>query len=205
MPHWVPSILLQPRGVEIPSPAVGYASGYPDRGGTVSCNRRCCKSSSRSSIRPATCPWAWASAWWALRPGRKHGFGLVVAAQQRGDQPFAVRRDPGPEIVNGHPIHARRALVRFDPLVGGSGSQSLPPPPSGAARSSSGSAVAAVAVAQRRLQGLVEEVLLVAAALLSLHAHLVGSDCSLAAEFGPSHTATQAATTASADFSARIK
>src|SRR5262245_29494144 len=53
-------------------------------------------------------------------------------------------------------------------------------------RSSSGSAAAGCAVAQLHLQILVEEVLLVAAALLPLHAHLVGSDCSSLAEFGPS-------------------
>jgi hypothetical protein len=41
-------------------------------------------------------------------------------------------------------------------------------------------------VAQRCLQGLIEQVLLVPAALPPLHAHRVGSDCSLAAEFGPS-------------------
>jgi hypothetical protein len=41
-------------------------------------------------------------------------------------------------------------------------------------------------VAQRRLQGLIEQVLLVTAALPPLRAHRVGSDCSLPAEFGPS-------------------
>jgi hypothetical protein len=35
------------------------------------------------------------------------------------------------------------------------------------------------AEAQRRLQGLIEQVLLVAVALLPLHAHRVGSDCSI--------------------------
>jgi hypothetical protein len=54
------------------------------------------------------------------------------------------------------------------------------------ARTGSGSAFAGCAVAQRRLRDLIEQVLLVPAALLPLHAHRVGSDCSLAAEFGPS-------------------
>jgi hypothetical protein len=48
----------------------------------------------------------------------------------------------------------------------------------------SGSAFAGYAEAQQRLPGLIEQVQLVAAALLPLHAHRVGSDCSLVAEFG---------------------
>src|SRR5579872_1616938 len=66
------------------------------------------------------------------------------------------------------------------------------------ARSSSGSAFAGCAVAQARLQGLVEEVLLIAPALLLLHAHRISRSCSLAVEFGPSSLRT---ITASADFS----
>jgi intracellular sulfur oxidation DsrE/DsrF family protein len=85
----------------------------------------------------------------------------------------------------------RRAGVRFDPFVGlvqvcRTGDLlhqmlrqgSLLIPRRGRlrlrGRTSSGSAFAGCAVAQRRLQGLVEEVLLVGAALLSLHAHRKG-------------------------------
>jgi len=58
------------------------------------------------------------------------------------------------------------------------------------ARTRSGSAFAGCAEAQRHDQGLIEQVQLVTAALLPLHAHRVGPDCSLAAEFGPSPDGT---------------
>src|SRR5215813_1255065 len=66
------------------------------------------------------------------------------------------------------------------------------------ARTRSDSAFAGCVVAQRCLQGLIEQVPLISAALLPLHAHRVGSDCSLATEFGPSPDGTLPATTASA-------
>src|SRR5262249_55597774 len=53
-------------------------------------------------------------------------------------------------------------------------------------RTTPGPAFAGCAEAQRRLQGLIEQVLLVAVALLPLHAHRVGSDCSLLLNFSPS-------------------
>jgi hypothetical protein len=132
-----------------------------------------------------------------------HGFGLVAAVQQRGDQPFTVLPDPRKQFGDGHRIHPGRALVRFDPLIGlvevrrvrdllhqhlRQGSLLFPRRERLRlrARTRSGSAVAGCAGAQQRLQSLIEQVLLVAAALPPLHAHRVGSDCSLAAEFGPS-------------------
>lgn len=47
-----------------------------------------------------------------------HGFGLVAAVKQRGDQLFAVLPDPGEQFGDGHSIHPGGPLVRFDPLVG---------------------------------------------------------------------------------------
>src|SRR5215470_10090594 len=62
-------------------------------------------------------------------------------------------------------------------------------------RTRSGSAFAGCAVAQRRLQGLIEQILLVAAALLPLHAHRVGSDCSLLLNSALRRTIRRPATT----------
>jgi hypothetical protein len=132
-----------------------------------------------------------------------HGFGLVAAVEQRGDQPVAVLPEPGKQFGDGHSVHPGRALVRFDPLIGlvevrrtrdllhqhpRQGSLLFPRRKRlwFRVRTRSGSAFAGGAVAQRCLQGLIEQLQLVAAALLPLHAHRIGSDCSLATEFGPS-------------------
>jgi hypothetical protein len=147
-----------------------------------------------------------------------HGFGLIAAVEQRGDQPLAVLAQPRKQFGDGHRVHSGRALVRFDPLIGlvevrrtrdllhqhsrqGSLLFKRRERLWLRARSRSGSAFAGCAEAQRCLQGLVEQVQLVTAALPPLHAHRVGSDCSLAAEFGPSPAATPPTTTASADSS----
>jgi hypothetical protein len=136
-----------------------------------------------------------------------HGLRLVAAVEQRGDQPFAVLPDPGEQLGGGHSIHPGRALVRFDPLIGlvevrRAGDLLHQHPRQGSlllkrrgrlwlrARTRSGSAFAGCAEAQRCLQALIEQVSLVSAALLPLHAHRVGSDCSLATEFGPSQDGT---------------
>jgi hypothetical protein len=99
-----------------------------------------------------------------------------------------VISDPGAQVIDGHPVHARRAAVRPDPLVGvfkvrstahrfhrvlRQGSFLFPCRGRllllGCRRS--GSAFPADAVAQHRLGRLVEEVSLGNAALLPLHAH----------------------------------
>jgi len=132
-----------------------------------------------------------------------HGLGLVAAVKQQSDQLLAVLPDPREQFRDGHRVHPGCALVRFDPLVGlvevrRTRDLLHQHPRQGPllfkrrerlrlhARPRSGSAFTGCAVAQRRLQGLIEQVRLLPAALLPLHAHRVGSGCSLATEFGPS-------------------
>jgi hypothetical protein len=47
-----------------------------------------------------------------------HGFGLVAAVDQRGDQPLAVLAQPRKQFGDRHRVHPGGALVRFDPPIG---------------------------------------------------------------------------------------
>ena len=112
-----------------------------------------------------------------------HRLRLVAPLEQRGEQRLLVLSDPGPQVGDGHPVDPRRSPVRLHPLVGlvqirRAGDPLHQPPRQGSfplprrvslpllARSCLGSAEARLAVAHRRLQGLVKEVQLRAAALL---------------------------------------
>src|SRR6202040_3082355 len=120
---------------------------------------------------------------------------LVAPIEQRGEQSVLVAGDPGPQVVDGHPVHSWRSPVRLHPLVGlvqvrRTGDLLHQPPRQGSfplprrvslrllARPCLGSAEARVAVAHCCLQGLVKEVQLLANALLPLRSHRVALVCS---------------------------
>src|SRR5208283_3877796 len=151
-----------------------------------------------------------------------HRLRLVAPIEQCGEQRILVPGDPGPQVVDGHPVHSWRPPVRLHPLVGlvqirRAGDPLHQPPRQGSfplprrlsllllARPRPGSAEARTAVAHRCLQGLVKEVQLLADALPPRRFHRVALVCSLAQRFSPSRRPREAGPTmASADSSAAI-
>ena len=151
-----------------------------------------------------------------------HRLRLIAPIEQCGEQRVLVLGDPGPQVVDGHPVHPRRPPVRLYPLVGSvqirrAGDPLHQPPRQGSfplprrlglllrVRLRLGSAEARTAVAHRCLQGLVKEVQLLADALLPHRFHRVARVCSLAQRFSPSRRPLEAGPTmASADPSAAI-
>ena len=84
------------------------------RSGSSTCRIACCTRRSTTVGMPN----------WRIPAARlgdfhpAHRLRLVAAVQQRGDQLLAVPAIQRTQFVDGHPVHARRALVRLHPLVG---------------------------------------------------------------------------------------